>query len=147
MKMTKYACAAIFAVFAVTAAQAAEIEVKMLNRGEKGMMVFEPDYVVAQKGDTVRFIPTDKGHNVQSIKNMLPEGVSKFKSAYNEEFILQLDQDGFYGVKCSPHYPMGMVALIKVGDPKNGEKAQSAKNPPKARKLFKQLFEQSNKAE
>jgi len=147
MKVTKYLSAVMFGILAVSTVQAAEIEVQMLNRGEKGMMVFEPNLVVAQKGDTVRFIPTDKGHNVQSIKNMLPEGVSKFKSAFNEEFVLQLDEDGFYGVKCSPHYPMGMVALIKVGDPNNGEKAQGAKNPPKARKLFKQLFDQANKAQ
>jgi plastocyanin len=62
------------AIIAGGAAGAAEIEVKMLNKGEKGTMVFEPDFVSAAPGDTIRFVPTDKGHNVETIKGMLPEG-------------------------------------------------------------------------
>ena len=143
MKLFAYGIAFIVAGISISAAQAAEYEVKMLNRGEKGTMIFEPDFVKAEKGDVVRFVPTDKGHNVQSIKGMLPEGVEKFKTPYNEEFALELTEDGYYGIKCSPHYPMGMVALISVGNPANEEQAKKAKNPPKARKLFKQLFEQA----
>ncbi len=43
------------------AAQAADHEVKMLNLGAKGAMVFEPDYIVAAPGDTVTFVPTQPG--------------------------------------------------------------------------------------
>ena len=91
----------------------------MLNKGEKGAMVFEPDFIKAMPGDTVRFIPTSKGHNVESIKGMLPEGVTKFKSKFNKEYVLMLENNGLYGIKCSPHYSMGMVALISVGEPTN----------------------------
>jgi plastocyanin len=54
-------------------AAAAEIEVKMLNKGsDGGMMVFEPALVKVEPGDTVNFIATDKGHNAEAIKGMLP---------------------------------------------------------------------------
>lgn len=55
-------------------AEAAEFEIKMLNKGEKGAMVFEPSFVKAAPGDTIRFVPTDKGHNAETIKGMLPDG-------------------------------------------------------------------------
>jgi len=131
------------ALCGVGAAGAAEIEVHMLNKGAKGAMVFEPDFIVAAPGDTIRFIPTDKGHNVESIKGMLPQGVEAFKSKFNEEYTLKLGHDGFYGIKCTPHYAMGMVALIKVGEPVNQTDAQGAKQTGKAKKVFAELFTQA----
>ena len=113
---------------------AAEHEVHMLNKGEAGMMVFEPAYVRAEPGDVIRFVPTDKSHNVESIKEILPEGVETFKSAINEEFSLTVTEPGLYGVKCTPHFAMGMVGLIQVGDaPANLDAAKTAKMPKKAR--------------
>ena len=113
---------------------AAEQEVQMLNKGEAGMMVFEPAFVKAEPGDVIHFVPTDKSHNVESIKEILPEGVETFKSKINEEYSLTVTEPGVYGVKCTPHYAMGMVALIQVGDaPANLEAAKTAKMPKKAR--------------
>lgn len=113
---------------------AAEHEVKMLNKGEAGMMVFEPAYVKAEPGDVVRFVPTDKSHNVEAIKEILPEGVEHFKSKISEEYALTVNEAGLYGVKCTPHFAMGMVALVQVGEaPANLEAAQNAKLPKKAR--------------
>lgn len=123
-------------------AHAAEFEVKMLNKGEKGAMVFEPDFIKAMPGDTVRFIPTSKGHNVESIKGMLPEGVTKFKSKFDKEYVLTLENNGLYGIKCSPHYSMGMVALISVGEPTNEADAMGAKQKGNAKKRFKTIFEE-----
>ncbi len=54
-------------------ASAAEFQVKMLNKGEKGAMVFEPDLVKAAPGDTIKFVSVDPGHNAETIKGMLPE--------------------------------------------------------------------------
>jgi pseudoazurin len=130
------------AVAFANVAGAAEIEVLMLNKGAKGTMVFEPDYVVAAPGDTIRFVPTDKGHNVETIKGMLPEGAQAFKSKFNEELTVTLDAEGVYGVKCTPHYAMGMVALIKVGEPANVEAAQAVKQSGKAKTVFAELFGQ-----
>ena len=121
---------------------AAEFEVKMLNKGEKGAMVFEPAFIQAMPGDTVKFIPSTKGHNVESIKGMLPEGVKKFKSKFNKEFVLTVEEDGLYGIKCSPHYGMGMVALISVGEPTNEADVMAVKLRGKAKKRFEGIFEE-----
>ena len=128
-------------IFAGTAG-AAEIEVKLLNKGEKGAMVFEPDFVSVAPGDTIRFVPTDKGHNAETIKGMTPEGAEPFKSKFNEEFTVTLDKEGIYGVKCAPHYGMGMVALIEVGEPVNLTEAQAVKQTGKAKAVFTGLFGQ-----
>ncbi len=70
--------AAVILAFALPAA-AADFEVHMLNKGAEGAMVFEPAFVKVAPGDTVTFIPTDKGHNVETIKGMIPEGAEAFK--------------------------------------------------------------------
>ncbi|QKV18647.1 pseudoazurin [Oricola thermophila] len=124
-------------------ANAAEHEIRMLNKGEKGVMVFEPDFVRAEIGDTVRFVPTDKGHNAESIKGMLPDGATPFKGKFNEEVVITIEKPGVYGVKCTPHYAMGMVALIAAGEAPNAEAAAAVKHPGKARKVFAGLFEQA----
>ncbi|WP_193174067.1 pseudoazurin [Nisaea nitritireducens] len=117
-------------------------EVKMLNKGEAGSMVFEPDFVAAQPGDTIRFVATDKGHNVESIKGMLPDGVKKFKSKMNKDFDLVVDTEGLYGLKCTPHIGMGMVALIQVGRATNLDEARAVKQRGKAKKRFDAAFSQ-----
>lgn len=134
MKRMSFLAAPALVLALAGTAFAAEHEVKMLNKGEAGMMVFEPDYIRAEPGDVIRFVPTDKSHNAESIKDILPEGAETFKSKINEEFELTVTEPGLYGVKCTPHYAMGMVALIQVGaDTPNLEAAQSAKMSKKAR--------------
>lgn len=121
-------------------AAAAEHVVHMLNKGTKGAMVFEPDFVRAEQGDTIRFVPTDKSHNAETIKGMLPSGVEGFKSKINEEVVFSVDAEGVYGVKCLPHYGMGMVMLVSVGAPVNLEEAKSVKHPGKAKAVFADLL-------
>lgn len=131
------------AISFATVAGAADIEIKMLNKGAKGAMVFEPDLVFAAPGDTIHFVPTDKGHNAETIKGMIPDGATAFKSKPGEAFSVQLQQPGVYGVKCLPHYGMGMVALIQVGDAVNIEAAKAVKHQGKAKKAFEELFAQA----
>ena len=50
-----------------------------------------------------------------------------FKSKFNEEFVLTLSAEGIYGIKCSPHFGMGMVAMIVAGAPGNLDRAKEAK--------------------
>ena len=38
----------------------------MLNKGESGMIVFEPCFVQVQPSDTMHFIAADKSHNVET---------------------------------------------------------------------------------
>lgn len=123
-------------------ANAAEYEVKMLNKGEKGAMVFEPDFLRVEPGDTVKFLVIDKGHDAQSIAGMLPEGVEGFKGKINQEITYTIEKEGVYGIKCTPHYAMGMVMLVVAGEPVNAEEAKTVKQPGKAKAVFAELFEQ-----
>jgi pseudoazurin len=123
------------------ATAAAEVEVKMLNKGTEGVMVFEPALVKINPGDTVKFVASDKGHNVETVDGMLPEGGEKFVGKVNEELAITFDKAGVYGYKCKPHYGMGMVGMIVVGDATNADQAKEAKHPGKAKQAFSNLFD------
>ncbi|WP_307155671.1 pseudoazurin [Rhodopseudomonas julia] len=141
--LAAFAASLALASFALPA-QADEFDVKMLNKGEKGVMVFEPDFVRAQPGDTINFIAANPGHNAETMKGMLPEGAEAFKSKTSKDFSVTLDKEGVYGVRCTPHFAMGMVALIVVGDPSsNLEEAKAVKTPGMAKKKFSALFDQA----
>ena len=122
------------------AASAAEIEVKMLDKGTEGVMVFEPALVKIEPGDTVKFVATQKGHNAESIKGMLPPDAAPFVGKMNQDVAVTFDKPGVYGVKCLPHYAMGMVALIVVGTPANQDDARAVTHPGKAKQVFAALF-------
>ncbi|MCZ7934984.1 pseudoazurin [Agrobacterium leguminum] len=126
-------------------ASAETFEVKMLNRGEKGPMVFEPDFLEIAPGDRVRFVPTHKSHNAATIDGMIPEGAEGFKSRINDEFETGFEKPGFYGIKCSPHYGMGMVMLIKVGEATLPQSYRTVDVPGRAKPRFEDLFEQAEK--
>lgn len=123
------------------AAFGAEVEVKMLNRGKEGVMVFEPALVKVSLGDTVKFVATDKGHNAETIKGMLPANATPFIGKNGVDVVVTFDQPGVYGVKCAPHYGMGMVALVVVGTLDNIDAAKAVTQPGKAKPAMTGLFE------
>ena len=47
------------ALVILVALAAAEVEVKMLNKGAEGPMVFEPSFIEIAPGDPVKFLATD----------------------------------------------------------------------------------------
>jgi pseudoazurin len=125
----------------IAAASAADYEVKMLNKGSDGTaMVFEPAFLQIEVGDSVTFVPTDKSHNAESIKDLIPEGATPFKGKLNEEITVTFDVEGAYAYKCLPHLGMGMVGLIVVGEaPANLASITEAKMPKKAADVFAAL--------
>lgn len=132
---------AAFAPIQASAQEPTVHEVLMLNRGEAGPMVFEPSLVRVAAGDTVTFVSTDPGHNAESIRGMEPEGAESFKGAIGQDISVTFDVPGVYGVKCLPHFAMGMVALVVVDDPAvNLEAAKAVRNPPKAQERFNAMF-------
>ena len=141
--MRKTMTLATIAVFVGLAgpAMAAEIQVKMLNRGTDGVMVFEPALVKIEPGDTIKFVATDKGHNAESIKDMFPADSTPFAGKLGEDVNVTFDKPGVYGVKCLPHYGMGMVALIVVGTPGNLAEAKAVPQTGKAKQVFSGLFD------
>jgi len=134
--------AAALLFLAVSPALAANFEVKMLNKGTDGTaMVFEPALVQVAAGDTVTFVPTDKGHNAESIEGMAPDGSEPFKGSMGKEIVVTFTVPGAYGVKCAPHLGMGMVALVVVGDaPANLEAAKTVKLPKKAQERLEVVY-------
>ena len=143
--MRKTIFAAVAATFMAGPAFAEVIEVQMLNRNEAGERnVFEPPVVMAQPGDTIKFVPTDKGHNALTEDGMVPEGGQEFESRINQEFEVTLEADGTYGYKCLPHYATGMVGLILVGDASvNFEEAKAVNHRGRAKQRFEEYFAQA----
>ena len=125
-------------------AYAAEHEVRMLNKGPEGQpMQFDPAFLKIAPGDSVKFVATDKGHNSESILGMIPKGVDTWKGKMNEEITLTFDVEGIYGYKCTPHFGMGMVGIIQVGEnTDNLDAAKTAKLPGKAKSRMAELIAQ-----
>ncbi|MEM9591525.1 MAG: pseudoazurin [Pseudomonadota bacterium] len=125
--------------FGASSLYAAEHVVKMLNSDGKGdFMVFEPAFIRAEPGDTVKFVSTDPGHNAETMPEIWPEGAATFQGKMSEDVTLTIDKPGIYGVKCLPHYPLGMIAMVVAGDPVNADQLEAFK-PPAG--VFKKRFE------
>jgi len=123
------------------AAMAESYQVQMLNRGESGAMVFEPAFVHVQPDNTVVFVPTDPGHNVASVEGMIPEGTDPIESAImGEPMPVTFTEEGLYGLECTPHFGMGVVALIEVGEATANREALTVE-VGKLRGLAKQRFD------
>jgi pseudoazurin len=110
----------------------------MLNKGTEGMMVFEPALVKIALGDTVKFIAADKGHNAETIKGMLPADATPFAGKGGADVAVSFDKPGVYGVKCLPHYGMGMVV---VSVPTNLDEAKAVPQVGKAKQVMAGLFD------
>lgn len=101
----------------ISAGNAAEHQVKMLNYGKEGGMVFEPAVVQAEVGDTVTFLPENSSHSVQSY--VVPEGAKPWKSQLDQPVSIKLENEGVYLYYCPPHLMMSMIGLVQVGKPLN----------------------------
>lgn len=127
---------ALITVAATAPAVAADYEIHMLNKGANGQaMVFEPASLKVAAGDTVSFIPTDKGHSAESITGLMPDGAQPFKGKINETVKVTFSTAGAYAIKCAPHVGMGMVAVVVVGDApaSNADQLKNANLPKKAK--------------
>lgn len=119
-------------------------EVQMLNRGETGSMVYEPDFLRIAAGDTVVFRATHPSHNAATIAGMLPAGAEKQLGKINQEIEMTLTAAGTYGIKCSPHFTMGMVMLIEVGEGTPDVAALPSDLPPMALARFESIIARAN---
>lgn len=133
----KSALAALFLMFAAPAFSET-YEVEMYNRSENGPMIYEPSYLKIAPGDSVRFIPAQPSHNAATIDGMMPAGAVPFKSKINEDVTVTFEVPGAYGIKCSPHFAMGMVMLIHVGDVSQTPLPDTL--PKKARERFETIL-------
>ena len=94
----------------------ADHTVEMLSSSDGQMMVFKPAVLQINPGDTVTWKASNPGHNTASINEMSPDNTLQWDGKINEEVKITFSKEGVYGYKCTPHYILGMVGIVSVGD-------------------------------
>ena len=132
--------AAIFIAIGMGTAHAEDITIDMLNKRDDGAkMVYSQDIARIDVGDTITWLPTQKGHNVEFIAG--PDGwEAPKKSKLGKEYSYTFDTPGVYLYQCTPHKSMGMIAVVVVGDGDND--ISGAKVRGKSKKKLKEILEQ-----
>ena len=132
--------AAIFIAIGMGTAHAEDITIDMLNKRDDGAkMVYSQDIARIDVGDTITWLPTQKGHNVEFIAG--PDGwEAPKKSKLGKEYAYTFDTPGVYLYQCTPHKSMGMIAVVVVGDGDND--ISGAKVKGKSKKKLKEILEQ-----
>ena len=127
-------------VFYAGQALADNTTVEMLNKRDDGAkMAYSEDITRIGVGETITWVPTSKGHNVQFVS--VPEGVEKVKSKLSKEFSYTFETEGVYLYLCTPHAGMGMIGLVIVGDSLDNLKSvKKHKLMGKSKKKFKKLL-------
>lgn len=148
MRSIWIAGALVASLAAAQAASAAEVVVEMLNRDKatNATNVYKPALVKVAKGDTVKWVATNPGHNVAFVAGGVPTGVALFSSGFDKEIKYKFDKPGIYVYKCTPHLGLGMVGIVWVGNDKsNLDAAKKAYVPPLAKKRLEPLFAEISK--
>ena len=111
----KYVIISIISLMFTFSAFSKEVVLEMLNKREDGQkMVYSQDIAKIEVGDSIKWVPSDKGHNVEFVGG--PDGAALPKrSGLNKEVVMKFDKPGVYLYVCTPHKVMGMVALVVVG--------------------------------
>ena len=128
-------------VFFANLAYAKTVEIEMLNKDGSGRkMVYSEELVHVDAGDTVKWLPTSKGHNVEIVA--APEGFEIPKKSKNgKEVSIEFTEIDIYYYWCTPHKGMGMIGLIVVdGDTSNKDVIAKAKAMGKSKKKLKALL-------
>ena len=119
----------------------ADITVEMLNKRADGqIMVYSEDISRIDVGDSITWVPTTKGHNVEFLAG--PDGweIPK-RSNMNKEYSYKFEIPGIYFYQCTPHKGMGMIALVVVGgNTSNKDSIAKVKVFAKAKKKLPKLL-------
>ena len=123
---------------------AADVTIEMLNKNKetKKRMVYSQELVKIDAGQTIEWVPTDKGHNVEMLAG--PDGYElPKKTKLNQPVNMTFKVPGIYLYQCSPHAALGMIGLIVVGgdtsnmDAIKSKKLTGSKSKKKRDKLLK----------
>ena len=129
-------------VMFVLAGSANAMTIEMLNKDDAGnKMVYSEELARVDVGETITWIPTSKGHNVEMIAG--PDGAELPKKSKNgKEVSMTFEVPGIYYYWCTPHKGMGMIGLVVVGDDvSNKDAIAKAKALGKSKKKLKALLE------
>ena len=122
--------------------QSAQLNIDMLNKRSDGeRMVYSQDVVYINSNDTINWLPTSPGHNVEFIAYPANADVPQKPSKVGKEFSYTFTEPGIYLYQCSPHKSMGMIALVVVNDDtRNLDEVASTKVAGKSKKKLEQLI-------
>lgn len=133
-----------FVLALATPALAEDMTIEMLNKRDDGAkMVYSEDIARIELGDTITWVPSDKGHNVEFIVGPMEWDAPK-KSKLSKEYSYTFDKEGVYLYQCTPHKAMGMIGIVVVGtttDEHNMHMIHDAKVRGKSKKKLKELLE------
>ena len=132
---------ALSCIFLSIPAIAADETIEMLNKLGKENMVFSKKVVKINTGDTVFWKSIKPGHNVEFIKNGVPEGVEKFRSSLSKDTQYKFEIPGIYAYWCTPHKGMGMIGFVVVNNDKsNLDSIKKIKYMGKSKKIALELI-------
>ncbi|MEQ1752953.1 MAG: pseudoazurin [Micropepsaceae bacterium] len=138
----------VLSMAAAHAASAAEVVVEMLSRdaATNTNNLFKPGLIRINKGDTVKWVAKQSGHNVAFVEGAVPAGVAIFTSQAGKDASFKFDKPGVYLYKCAPHVGLGMVGLVVVGNNKSNLAAvKAAYIPPLSKKRLEPFFKELDK--
>ena len=127
--------------FMFIAGTANAMTIEMLNKDDAGnKMIYSEELARVDVGETITWIPTSKGHNVEMIAG--PDGVTLPKKSKNgKEVSMTFETPGIYYYWCTPHKGMGMIGLVVVGDDvSNKDEIAKAKALGKSKMKLKALL-------
>lgn len=124
-------------------AYSADVSIEMLNKNKetKKRMVYSEELVKINVGQTIDWLPTAKGHNVEMLIG--PDGYDlPKKSKLSDKVSLTFSVPGIYLYQCSPHAAMGMIGIVVVGDDMSNKDAVAKKKltGSKSKKKLKKLL-------
>ena len=143
--MKKLFLTLFFVMFSATGF-AADVTIEMLNKNKetKKRMVYSQELVKIDAGQSIEWLPTAKGHNVEMLAG--PDGYDlPKKTKLNEPVNMTFTVPGIYLYQCSPHAAMGMIGIIVVGgDTSNmdaiaSKKVTGSKSKKKVKKLLSEI--------
>ena len=132
---------AVFGLVFISSFAYADMTIEMLNKDDAGnKMIYSEELAKVDVGETITWVPTSKGHNVEFIAG--PDGAELPKKSKNgKEVSMTFEVPGIYYYWCTPHKGMGMIGLVVVGDDvSNKDAIAKAKAMGKSKKKLKALL-------
>lgn len=141
MKTLGFYITTFLLVFVIGSANAGARTIEMLNKDDAGnKMIYSEELVHIEVGETITWVPTSKGHNVEMIAGPAGADLPK-KSKNGKEVSMTFTVPGIYYYWCTPHKGMGMIGLVVVGgDTSNKDDIAKAKALGKSKKKLKALL-------
>ncbi len=79
---------------------------------------YDPMVLQINPGDNVNWTNMS-GHNVDFEEGNIPAGAEPWQTSLGDNVNKTFTKEGLYLYKCTPHFAMGMVGAIIVGEPTN----------------------------